>query len=102
MAFTTQIMSQWGDKTATPELRLRLMKAGNNWLSRKSEFIRKALDNDEITPDEAANQLSVLTDFMHYQIDFALAGRSNGGPACGGPPCKRPMPSKKNDRKPMQ
>ena len=102
MGFTTQIMSQWGDKTATPELRLRLMKAGNNWLSRKSESTAKALDNNEITQDEASNQLSNLTDFMHYQIDFALAGRSNGGPAYSGPPSKRPTASKKNKRKPMQ
>ena len=102
MSFSEQVMLQWGNKTFTPKLKLRLMKAGNNWLSRKSEPIAKALDDAEITAEEAARQLSDLNDSMHYQINIALVGCSNGDPACSGSPSMQPEHKRDNNLKQVQ
>lgn len=91
MGFTKQIISQWGLKSSTPELRRRLEKAGFNWLKRKFATVRRSLKAGDIDADEAANQYSFLEKFMRFQVESALTGRRDGGPADSGPPSKRPL-----------
>lgn len=80
LGFTKQIMDEWGNKTYQPALKYRLGKAGDNWLKRKSEKVRKMVESNEISVDDAASQMAQLSSLKDLMIQRALQ-RRYGGPA---------------------
>ena len=85
LGFTSKIIEDWGDKSYQPKLRYSLERAGDNWLRRKSEKFRKQFESGELSPEEAASQLSHLAELKTILIERSLRRRF-GGPANSGPP----------------
>lgn len=77
MGFSRQIMEQWGLKTATPELRHRLERAGDNWVRQKAHQVYIDLAAGVIDSSEAAGLVDNLHRIKVAQVDKAM---SNGHP----------------------
>tara|TARA_R100001460_G_scaffold13476_7_gene30363 strand:- start:3801 stop:4046 length:246 start_codon:yes stop_codon:yes gene_type:complete len=77
MGFSRQIMEQWGSKTATPELRRRLEKAGDNWVRQKAHRVYIDLASGVLSTTEASGLVDNLYRIKVAQIDKAM---SNGHP----------------------
>lgn len=85
MGFSRQIMEQWGDKSATPELRLRLEKAGDNWVRQKAQSVYMDLAAGIIDSGEAAALVDNLERIKAGQIARAMSnGRQEATPEGGG------------------
>ena len=73
MGFSKQIMDDWAGKTVTSELRLRLERAGNNWVSQKSKRVYIDLAAGVVNANEAAGLLQNLEIIKVGQISRALS-----------------------------
>jgi len=75
MGFLDSIITDWGDKSATPLFRLRLEKAAKNWVVQKSAVVTASLAKGEIGLTEAAHQIEHLNTIARSKVSHALQGR---------------------------